>query len=712
MQVHPANIKFSGIMRYKGQTSLPSPNKTFNKSLKYISKYIKAYKTETLIEKNPPLKKTMTATDVLDELRILQKKYQKTRSHFTEYKIGNFIRIVDLNSIQRHLKNLESLLEFESLRIDDACEKGYFSSDKGAEALEFVVEHFKTEGENGFLPATDIVFSSLNTKEALNIRDRNLTAFNKNNSCSELTINLAKLSDEEYDRYIEKGKPDTVYVSENEDINKVLQTLAKRQSSPHCIDCEVLRRYDKIIQKDIDSNPDKGSKPLNFYTWLINNLDYKAHSIKETIFNEGKRNIFKKIYTFLEKNNIDKAKAIIIDDTNKTNYYKAGSIVDLGDTKLKKEAWDIALFDKEGDFIRYNSAINKDLSVSETVFSQSTGRRFKAKLEKINDYFNIINSSKEVLDSNGNLIYTERYLKSKDIPNKYDIYEEFPNGNIYKIGLAEKSENGNIIVEKNLITSNGIKTDYNYTETPNGSKISYTRIQDAAGNTLAENNYKYQVLDEDHFKTTENGIEYYIQYNKDALGHYVRVSSSNNKKTVLLIGSNSTLSPEVLSKNLLPLLKRMPGSFYFDIDEQGLKKIGLEINNVRANSAHFNQEENLIAVSKACKEADFILAHEFGHYRNKFKNISNNPEVVKIYLKEREAFMTNEPQYEALTTNYMIDARPFKNESFLESLEELVAETNAFLYALNTEPEIEMRGLFIQENFPETFAKIIKLLTK
>ena len=72
--------------------------------------------------------------------------------------------------------------------------------------------------------------------------------------------------------------------------------------------------------------------------------------------------------------------------------------------------------------------------------------------------------------------------------------------------------------------------------------------------------------------------------------------------------------------------------------------------------------------------------------------------------------MTNESQYETFATNYMIDAFSSKTKSYEGSLEELIAETNAFLYASNDDPSIEMRGQFIQEHFPETFAKIAELL--
>lgn len=653
----------------------------------------------------------MTATQVLDQFRILQKKYRNNFCAQSEYIVGEYVRLVDLDNAQRHLKNLETLFKLHSSRVGSGCSKGYFSSVEGAEALEFVIEYFDTKKTEDKVSSADDIITSLTPKEALNIKKRNLISLdNNNNSWTDEMACLATLSDEEYARYVASGQNEIYYLSKNEQINNFLRLLLENNEYLYGIDIKRMRNIDNIIQKVLYANSNKDTEIMKFYNRLAKDLEYKAYDIEKTFSDPEKLNVYKKAYAYLDEKNLSEARVLIMENSEKTDYHKAGGIVDFIENKLKKDNWEFALFDSEGNFIRYNSAVNKDLQVFEKVITKDSSRIFSAKLEKNNDVTKIAESLKEIFDTKGNLICIERYIKSKDIPNKYDIFREFPDGQKYKIGLAELSESGVSTIEKTFINSKGMKTDYNYVEMPNGSRFSYTRIRDKRDKTLVENKYKYEVLDENHFKTIENGTKYYIQYKDSLLGSFVRVSASDGRVVAIMIGGNSESAPGVLSRSLLPLLKRMPGSFYFDIENKGLKKIGLSINNVLPDSAHYNTRENVIAVSKSWKDADFTLAHEIGHYRDKFMNISQNKEIIETYLQEREAFMTNESQYEAFATDYMIDACPRKTETSIDSLGELVAEINAFLYASNNNSIIEMRGQFIQEHFPETFAKVAKVL--
>ena len=701
-------VSFNTNYNFTQRTNTISPTSNVNFKNKNLAKAVHSPVVKDIVT----IDKAMTVTEVLDKLRILQKEYKHNWNSLSEYTVGEFIDSVDLDNAQRHLNNLEKLLKIGSNRVYCACGNGFFSSLEGADALDFVIKHFNSKGEEGDVSATDVVFTFLSPQEVLKIKDRKLVSLNKNNnSWSDKIKDLAELSDEEYSRYLTSGQDKLRYLSLNDKINELLHLLVENKDSWDGISIKNMRTFDNVISKDLLENPNNESEIMSFYTRLAKDKNYNASKLDKIFSNPEELNLYRKVYTYLERNGLTSAKPVIIKDSSIENYYEADGIVESRLTKSTKDSWEIAIFDGNGDFVRYNSATNKNLEVAETVTSKDSSRKFNAKLEKINETTNnIIESAKEIFDSNGNLICTERYIKSESIPNKYDIYREFSDGKKYKIGLAEVSKNGNIVIEKTLTTSKGMKTDYNYVEAPDGSRLSYTRITDANGKVIAENKYKYQILDDCHFKTTENGTEYYIQYNDSALGNYVRVTSSDGRQVTLPIGNNFTLSSGVLSKRLLPLLKRMPGSFYFDIDKFGLKKIGLEIDCVKSDSAHYNQMENLIAISEEWMVEDFTLAHEIGHFRDKFRKISKNPDVIESYLKEREIFMKNETQYETHATDYMLNATPRKTQTFVDSLEELVAEVNAFLYASNSKPAIEMRGQFVQEHFPETFAKIANLL--
>ena len=96
---------------------------------------------------------------------------------------------------------------------------------------------------------------------------------------------------------------------------------------------------------------------------------------------------------------------------------------------------------------------------------------------------------------------------------------------------------------------------------------------------------------------------------------------------------------------------------------------------------------------------------------DKFLKVSSEPDVINTYMKERKALIENQSQFEAIQLNYFIDAYTRRTESIEGSIQEITAEINAFLYASNIKPEIELRGQYLQQYFPETFAKIADKLT-
>jgi len=246
--------------------------------------------------------KTMTTTEVLEQLRAFQKKYKHNRNIFSEYKVGGFIGTVDLDNAQRHLTNLEKLLILDSNRIDNACTKGYFSSIEGAEAFDFVIEHFNTEQKNGYVSDVDTVLTSLSPKEIFNIRNRKLIQLDKNDNFWTDKINtLAKLSDEEYARYIKSDQEELIYLSENDMINEFLLLLAKHKDPDSSTNLERMRTFDHIIKKDLSANPDNETGIINFYIRLAEDFDYNTFNLGEVFTNSKKLNAFKKASPILKK---------------------------------------------------------------------------------------------------------------------------------------------------------------------------------------------------------------------------------------------------------------------------------------------------------------------------------------------------------------------------------------------------------------------------
>lgn len=615
--------------------------------------------------------------------------------------IDDFWEHFDYENANRHLNHLETLLKYESKRLSFIINKGYFSSKEGADAMDWVLNNFKVNPHHsGIISEVDLITQELNPEQILKAKTRKTTNVNR-------FIDIAQLTEDEYTRWLTSPyQNEMYYISTNNEINKILSKLNTKIT-------KFLRDFDKIILDDIAKNPQKESEILEFYKTFFNDNNNDIFKIQTFLETKEQISAYKKAYQYLKENNLTNYKIVIV-DSDRQNLYNEANIENFHNHKQILKEWNIAFFDQNGNLIRRDNADTSDTYNTESITTQTGHIDYDADIIKNKEGRTYLkNSSKKVFDNNGNLLYTEKYQTSSSVKNKYDIIREYPNGKIYKIGLAEISPTGNIYIEKTLVTETGIKTDYNYLESPDGTRLNYTRIRDAKNNVIFENRYQYKVINDRHFITIENGVKYDIQYRSNFKGsEEVFVTRSDGETVSILIGDNSESSNAVLSKDLLPLLKQMPGSFYFDINKFGLKKIGLEINSVRYDNAHYNFDKNLIAISTEWKDAIFTLAHEFGHYRDWFSKISSDPDVIDTFMKERKALIENQSQFEARQINYFINAKDGRINNNNDSIKEIVAEINAFIYASNTNPNLELRGQYLQQYFPKTFAKVANKLVR
>ncbi|MBR1775459.1 FHA domain-containing protein [bacterium] len=386
-------------------------------------------------------------------------------------------------------------------------------------------------------------------------------------------------------------------------------------------------------------------------------------------------------------------------------------------------------FDKDGNILRKEFIKNNE-SVVETndrIISYS----FEAEPTTIfgKEFKKFVKSKKEIKDNNGNLLYTERYEES-EVKNKYNIIREYPDGTKQVIGLAGIASNdGNLVILKELITDTGNKTEYTYEESPDSRfRESTVKISDKDGNILLDSRISWREIDKNNFQTDENGEKYDIQYSKTKVvvtrssdGKTIEIPvgkiSDENSKNIIIktltnlykrITGNNAENNNILSKNLLPILKKLPGSIYFDIAEYDLKGIGKNIDGVKKANAHYNNDKNLISLSGELSDEEYIftLLHELGHFKAHSQNILTNDKLWKIFQEECNYFLKNCNVKETLQMSY------FTENMFgdIEGLNEIVAETNALLHSNNTDPIIEMRGQLLQQYFPKTFAKIAELL--
>jgi len=471
---------------------------------------------------------------------------------------------------------------------------------------------------------------------------------------------------------------DKYYESKIKEVDEILQKLINKEFT-NSIQLYRLSEFDKYLT-EIFKNAQSKDYELEVFKKLVDDcVIYPGDASK--INDDAFIATFKKAYEYLKANKLEGFKICIADEDSQP--------------KLDDKTF---VFDKNGEPARRYEK-NGDIII-ETIFNSDCKQEYKVQTDSVAD-MPMLNSERRVYDKNGNLLYIERYERVNG-SNKYNISRELPNGKKYLIGTVETDKFGTNIIEKSLISKDGTKTNYVYINDPSGNKFCYLKITDSQNQVTCENSYKYRKIDENHFQTIENEIQYDIIYSDDQ----VQVTRSDGQRVTLSIGKNTKNSGAVLSEDLVPLLKQMPGSFYFDIENLNLGRIIMGNTSGKRNAGY---RDFGIRMDTDDMDATFTLCHEFGHFLAEALGILENQDILDTFAKEREKCKSEMSSYEFMQTQYLIfkmnDTRP----AF--SLDEFVAETNALLYSSQNWQELELRSQFIQQYFPETFSKVVNVLT-
>jgi len=137
----------------------------------------------------------------------------------------------DYENMETHLKHIKKLIDFEFGNYKYAIIKnGYFSSKEGAEAFEYFAKKFPTPPTKGIVSDLERVLGDFGVKHFENARKRGLLDQITPENVEKINL-LASYSDNQYSIHKEFQEKNVNYVSNNNDINRLLLKLGVNKPS-------------------------------------------------------------------------------------------------------------------------------------------------------------------------------------------------------------------------------------------------------------------------------------------------------------------------------------------------------------------------------------------------------------------------------------------------------------------------------------------------
>lgn len=509
---------------------------------------------------------------------------------------------------------------------------------------------------------------------ALAVSARVATHFNKKSKNSTLADNQdipEQNSFRDINSNTDKTKQNLCNVSDVSQINRLL--LYFKDAPPkfiQIIETKMFKFYEESKDKE---------EAIEIMDKLI--TSYFNRNLRDFYINflvkENKEN-YVKAFRYLKEHGLENSDIFFITDRNDSSKI---------DACIKKGFFDCVYFDIEGNFIKRILSRNTENEIAELV--ETPDGRETYRFDKTSGEHTRI-----ILDPNDKVVCKETYTLSKLNPDCHEISSTYIKGEQRLIKKLEDS-----IIEIDTIPhKDNSTTTFKYIEGKDGSRSGIIINIANTGKKNCENTFTRKVINENYIQTFENGKKYDILYEPDR----VIVTKNNSEQVIIEIGENSENSPEVLSRELLPVIKELPGSAFFAIDKFKLKKIGKDIDNVQAGIAHYSAFNKTIALSEEKSSNKFTLLHEFGHYIHRsLEDDDRFKELMKIYRTELRAWENQSSNIELFQSHYLID----KN-----SIAELFADLYASRFASGSYLDFRIAG--VKRNFPKTYRYMIKILQK
>ncbi len=315
-----------------------------------------------------------------------------------------------------------------------------------------------------------------------------------------------------------------------------------------------------------------------------------------------------------------------------------------------------------------------------------------------------ISQKKTLYDSNGIQTRSEVFTPSSDKAGEYII-------NVYERGLNKPMEKKSIgtvkmygsksqgsRVERELTSNNGTTTKQTKIYGPKGSYTTY-KIVDKDGNILYSQERRQRKIDDNHYTSSLNGQKYDIKFENES----ITTSKLDNDGKIL---ETVTLGSDVIDPRMTEMFKGLAGDYLFKIKEMGISNISIDESEAMKNNACYTFLDNTIVFSKERKQNKFIFAHELGHALDikLLNNLNKDAEFQKIYKEELAQYKATTSDTEAHSIDYFTS----DSDRYLET----IAEAHALISGLNNDNNIniQLRGVTLQQHFPETIAYVAKKL--
>ena len=337
----------------------------------------------------------------------------------------------------------------------------------------------------------------------------------------------------------------------------------------------------------------------------------------------------------------------------------------------------------------------------------------KVRLAVDNDGYPTATHEVRVIKNKAGKVVRKEYTAPSEVNGVFDIVYEDAKGNKTQVSEGHyDKKTGITTVKKNMTSLNGTRTTYSYEDDPKGNRIVDYKITDKNGKVLLDKSSTFEVVNDNKFISTRNNEKYEITVDK----HDINVVDMNNPKRQARISIDNQIKGN--KEKIMKSLKAMPGEELFKVAQTTKKLVG----NKDVLESYYDPSNKEIHSG----ENLFVILHELGHARDYRvvdgssdeayadtvdMAIQEDPEVQKVYDKERKAFNKAFPDTQRDHIDYFINKVTHYGGE-LGGLGETIAESNALLTTPKTHELLAIRSQYLQQYFPETIAKLSEKLSQ